>query len=323
MQLGNVKIRNNLIMAPMAGVSDQFFRDIVWQHGAGLTVSEMVSAKSIVYGNKNTIRLMENPAYMRPWSIQFFGHEPHILAEAIKRIDDNFPMVQYDIVDINMGCPMPKIVKNGEGAALMQSPVLAGQMIECAVKVSLRPVTVKIRKGFTPATANAVEMAKIAQECGAAAIVVHGRTRDQYYSGEADWCAISAVKQAVKIPVIGNGDIFTPETAIKRLKESGCDGLMIARGAMGNPWLFSRTLKYLETGTLPPPPTKAEIISTAIAHLHAVAAHPMARIEEMRKHISWYTKGMYGSADIRRRVNKASTVDEMESLLNEIMEEPK
>ncbi|MCL2286857.1 MAG: tRNA dihydrouridine synthase DusB [Firmicutes bacterium] len=323
MQLGNVKIRNHLIMAPMAGVSDQFFRDIVWQHGAGLTVSEMVSAKSIVYGNKNTIRLMENPAYMHPWSIQFFGHEPEILSEAIKRIDDNFPEVQYDIVDINMGCPMPKIVKNGEGAALMQSPLLAAQMIESAVKASHRPVTVKIRKGFTPATVNAVEMAKIAEGSGAAAIVVHGRTRDQYYSGEADWDAISAVKQAVKIPVIGNGDIFTPETAIKRMQESGCDGLMIARGAMGNPWLFSRTLKYFETGTLPPPPTKVDVIKTAIAHLHAVAAHPTARIEEMRKHISWYTKGMYGSADIRRRVNKASTVDEMENLLSEIMEEPK
>jgi len=323
MQLGNIKIRNNLIMAPMAGVSDQFFRNLVWQHGAGLTVSEMVSAKSIVYGNKNTIRLMENPADIRPWSIQFFGHEPEILAEAIKRVDNDFPSVQYDIIDINMGCPMPKIVKNGEGAALMQSPALAGQMIESAVKASHRPVTVKIRKGFTLSTANAIEMAKIAQESGASAIVVHGRTRDQYYSGEADWDAITAVKQAVKIPVIGNGDIFTPEIAVKRLQTSGCDGLMIARGAMGNPWLFSRTLQYMQTGVLPSLPTHAEIIQTAIAHLHAVAAHPFARIEEMRKHISWYTKGMYGSADIRRRVNKASTVAEMEILLYETMEESK
>jgi len=318
MQLGNIKIRNNLIMAPMAGVADRFFRDIVWQHGAGLTVSEMVSAKSIVYGNKNTIRLMENSENMRPWSIQFFGHEPDILAEAIKRIDDNFPAVQYDIIDINMGCPMPKIVKNGEGAALMQNPILAGQMIESAVKASHRPVTVKIRKGFTSSTVNAIEMAKVAQESGAAAIVVHGRTRDQYYSGQADWDAIKAVKQALKIPVIGNGDIFTPEIAVNRLQESGCDGLMFARGAMGNPWLFSRTLEYLQTGQLPPPPTQTKIIETAIAHLHAVAAHPEARIHEMRKHIQWYTKGMYGSADIRRRVNKSNTAEEMENLLREV-----
>ena len=305
-------------MAPMAGVTDIFFRDIVWQHGAGLTVSEMVSAKSIVYGNKNTIRLMENYSHIRPWSIQFFGHEPDILAEAVKRIDADFPTIAYDIVDINMGCPMPKIVKNGEGAALMQNPILAGQMIESAAKASHRPVTVKIRKGFTSATANAVEMAKVAQESGAAAITVHGRTRDQYYSGKADWDSIKAVKQAVSIPVIGNGDIFSPEEAAQCLQDSGCDGLMIARGVMGNPWLFSRTLEYIQTGEMPLPPTHEQIIETAIKHLHAVAAHPTARIEEMRKHISWYTKGMYGSADIRRRVNKACTANEMETLLKEI-----
>jgi len=305
-------------MAPMAGVTDIFFRNIIWQHGAGLTVSEMVSAKSIVYGNKNTIRLMENSSHIRPWSIQFFGHEPEVMAAAIKQLDDNYPTVEYDIVDINMGCPMPKIVKNGEGAALMQNPMLAGKIIEAAVKASHRPVTVKIRKGFTPATTNAVEMAKIAQESGAAAIAVHGRTRDQYYSGTADWEAIKAVKQAVNIPVIGNGDIFTPEFAVKCLTESGCDGLMIARGAMGNPWLFSRTLQYIKSGELPPTPTEAQIIETAINHIHAVAAHGTARIEEMRKHISWYTKGMYGSAEIRRRVNKAKTAHEMEDLLHSI-----
>jgi len=320
LKIGNVAIRNNLIMAPMAGVTDVFFRDIVWQCGAGLTVSEMVSAKSIVYGNKNTIRLMENCEHIRPWSIQFFGHEPNVLAEAIRRIDENYSQVRYDIVDINMGCPMPKIVKNDEGAALMTNPVLAGQMIEAAVRASHRPVTVKIRKGFSSSTINAVELAKIAQESGASAIAVHGRTRDQYYAGIADWTIIKEVKQAVKIPVIGNGDIFSPQDAVECLNKTACDGLMIARGAMGNPWLFSRIIGYVKTGELPPSPTNAEIVATAINHLHAVAAHQTARTEEMRKHISWYTKGMYGSAEIRRRVNKASTVHEMEGLLREILE---
>ena len=317
LSIGNVKLRNNLIMAPMAGVTDIFFRNIVWQHGAGLTVSEMVSAKSIVYGNKNTIRLMENYDHLRPFSIQFFGSEPNILAEAIQRIDSDYPSIAYDIVDINMGCPMPKIVKNGEGSALMQNPKLAGELVAAAVQASHRPVTVKIRKGFTNATTNAVEMAIIAEANGASAIAVHGRTRDQYYSGTADWGIIKDVKQAVNIPVIANGDIFTPEAALSVFGKSDCDGLMLARGVMGNPWLFSRTLAYLATGELPPLPTQDDIIQTAIAHLHAVAA-ANARIEEMRKHISWYTKGMHGSAEIRRRVNIAKTAQEMETLLNEM-----
>ena len=312
LQLGKMKIRNNLIMAPMAGVTDKFFRTLVWEHGAGLTVSEMVSAKSIVYNNKNTLRLLENT--IRPWAVQFFGSEPDTIAEAIRRLDN----IEYDIVDINMGCPMPKIVKNGEGAALMTDPTLAGKIISAAVKASHRPVTIKIRKGFTPSTANAVEMAEIAEASGAAAIAVHGRTRDQYYSGEADWAAIHAVKNAVSIPVIGNGDIFTPEMAKKRLDESGVDGLMFARGAMGNPWLFSRTLKLMETGELLPPPSHAQVIETAITHLRMVATDEAAPIREMRKHLSWYTKGMIGSADVRRRINIAQTADEMEEILREI-----
>ena len=293
-------------MAPMAGVTDKIFRKIVSEHGAGLTVSEMVSAKSIVYGNKNADRLLENS--VKPWSVQFFSHEPEILSEAIKRLADR----DFDFIDINMGCPMPKIVKNGEGAALMKNPLLAGRLIEAAVRASSRPVTVKIRKGFTAATANAPEMAKIAQESGAAWVTVHGRTRDQFYSGEADWDAIAAVKAAVRIPVIGNGDIFEPETAVERLKI--CDAVMIARGALGNPWLFSRTLALLETGVCPPPPTPAEIIETALAHLYAAE-----NVIEMRKHLSWYTKGLPGSAEARRKINNAQTKAEMTQVLNEII----
>jgi len=316
-----LKFKKILIMAPIAGVTDRHFRKIVAEHGAGLTVSEMVSAKSIVYENKNTYRLLANDSpfsmgsqmpktpfcrAQAPFSVQFFGHEPHILKEAIKRLE----ALPFEIVDINMGCPMPKIVKNGEGAALMKEPLLAGKLIAAAVSASHRPVTVKIRKGFTPATANAVEMAKIAQESGATAIAVHGRTRDQFYTGEADWHAIAAVKDAVKIPVIGNGDIFTPETAVTRLQSGACDAVMLARGALGNPWLFSRTLALLETGVCPPPPSHCEIIETALQHLHAAD-----NILEMRKHLCWYTKGMPNSAQIRRKINTAKTKSEMEEIL--------
>ena len=317
-------IKNNLFMAPMAGVTDRAFRALVHKHGAGLTFSEMVSAKSIVYRNKNTARLLENDIDVRPWAVQFFGHEPEILYEAIQMLED----CPYDIVNINMGCPMPKIVKNGEGAALMLNPPLAGRMIEAAVKASARPVTVKIRIGFTPSSKNAIEMAKMAEASGAAHITVHGRTRDQYYTGEANWAEIAAVKKAVKIPIIGNGDIFTPEIAIRRLKESGCDGIMIARGAMGNPWIFSRTLHYLKTGVRLPEPGNSEIIETAIAHLYAVTEEKARQAEEegkknftvveMRKHLSWYTKGMPGSAELRRKINAAQSADEMESLLRSL-----
>ena len=314
LKIGNITLRNNLILAPMAGVTDFIFRNIVWEFGIGLTVSEMVSAKSIVYGNKNTMRLLENN--QSPWAVQFFGHEPDILAEAIKRLDENG--VLFDIVDINMGCPMPKIVNNSDGASLARNPVLAGKMIESAVKASSKPVTIKIRLGFTSDTINALEMALIAQESGASLVAIHGRTRDQYYAGEANWDEIISVKNILKIPVIGNGDIFTPECAKKRLEESNCDGIMLARGVMGNPWLVSRTIKYLETGIISPPPNTEEIINLAIRHLRMVEAHPFARIEEMRKHVSWYTKGLKGSAEVRRKINTAKTCDEMEDILNSL-----
>ena len=295
-------------MAPMAGVTDRHFRELVWEHGAGLTFSEMVSAKSIVYGNKKTYLLMENSAHVRPWAMQFFGHEPEILSEAIKKLED----LPFDIVNINMGCPMPKIVNNGEGAALMRNPKLVGEMIEAAVKASTRPVTVKIRLGFTRQSMNAVHIAHVAAESGAEHVIVHGRTRDQYYTGEADWDEINKVKESSKIPIIGNGDIYTPEIAIERLKV--VDGVMIARGAYGNPWIFSRTLKLLETGDLPPEPSCDEIIETALKHMRDFLASG-GQIVQMRKHLTWYTKGFVGSAEARKKINNALSATEMESIL--------
>ena len=295
-------------MAPMAGVTDRHFRTLVWEHGVGLTVSEMVSAKSIHYGNKKTMQLMDNEDSIRPWSIQFFGHEPDILNEAIKKLSD----LPFDIVDINMGCPMPKIVKNGEGAALMLNPPLAGKLIEAAVNASKRPVTVKIRLGFTRSNINASQIARIAHESGAVLVTVHGRTRDEYYSGEADWEEIVKVKQNSKLPIVGNGDINTPEIAALRLKQ--VDGIMIGRAACGNPWLFSRTLKYLESGVLPPEPSNKEVIETAIKHMNDVYKSGDSLVQ-MRKHLAWYTKGFPRSAEARKKINNAAGKDEMESIL--------
>ena len=310
--IGNLQLRNRIIMAPMAGVTDRHFRALVWEHGVGLTVSEMVSAKSIVYGSKKTYRLMDNRACVRPWSIQFFGHEPDILNEAIKKLAD----LPFDIVDINMGCPMPKIVKNGEGAALMLNPVLAGKLIEAAANASKRPVTVKTRLGFTRSNINASQIVHIAHECGAASVAVHGRTRDQYYSGEADWDEIIKIKQNSKLPIIGNGDIDSPEKAVLRLKQ--VDGVMIGRAACGNPWIFSRTLKLLETGQLPPQPTKSEIIDTAVKHLSDVYESGCYNVQ-MRKHLAWYTKGFAHSAEARKKINNTTTKDEMESILKSMI----
>ena len=311
MLLGDLSIRNNIFMAPMAGVTDRQFRALVWEHGAGLTFSEMISAKSIVYGNKKTYLLMENNEHVRPWAIQFFGHEPEILSEAIKRLEDS----PFDIVNINMGCPMPKIVNNGEGAALMQNPKLVSEMVEAAVRASTRPVTVKIRLGFTKQNMNAVHIAHVAAESGAQHVIVHGRTRDQYYSGEADWNEIIKVKESSKIPVIGNGDIYSPEIAIERLKV--VDGIMIARGAYGNPWIFSRTQRLLETGVLPPEPSLEVIIDTALKHMRDFLASG-GQVVQMRKHLTWYTKGFAGSAEARKKINNAQTAAEMESILRDL-----
>jgi nifR3 family TIM-barrel protein len=297
MQIGNVTVRNNIFLAPLAGFTDASFRALCNDFGAGLTFSEMVSAKAIVYNNANTKKLLENKSHVRPWAVQFFGHEPDVFTEAIKRLRGE----PFDIVDINMGCPVPKIVKNGEGCALMNDPALAGRIIEAAVKASGRPVTVKIRKGFSQV--NAVEMAEIAEASGASMVTVHGRTRAQFYSGEADWDIIKKVKSAVKIPVIGNGDVFTPQAAAKLLKETDCDGVMLARGALGNPWLFTQIVQQMETGNLPVYPSWEERKAVALNHVRDVVSLKGENhgIREMRKQLCFYIKGLTDAAQMRKK----------------------
>ncbi len=255
MKIGNVSIPNNLILAPMAGVTDLPFRLLCKEQGAGLLCMEMVSAKAITYRNKNTEALLTIAPGENPVSLQLFGSEPDIIARAASYIEDR----PFDILDINMGCPVPKVAGNGEGSALMKNPKLVEQIVTSAVKAIDKPVTVKIRKGFDEEHVNAVEIAKIAEGCGAAAVAVHGRTREQYYSGRADWDIIRQVKEAVSIPVIGNGDIDSPKQARAMLEQTGCDGLMVGRASRGNPWIFRRIQTYLETGQDPGKPSLEEV----------------------------------------------------------------
>ena len=262
LQIGNVTLENNLVLGPMAGVTDLPFRLLCKEQGAGLLCMEMVSAKGIYYNNKNTEQLLAIDEREHPVSLQLFGSDPEIMSEMAKKIEER----PFDILDINMGCPVPKVVNNGDGSALMKNPVLAGKIIEKTARAIKKPVTVKIRKGFDDAHINAVEMAKVAEASGAAAIAVHGRTREQYYSGRADWDIIRQVKEAVKIPVIGNGDILTPEDAIRMEEQTGCDGFMIARGAQGNPWIFAQILHYFKTGEHLPKPTAEEMVQMMLRH---------------------------------------------------------
>ena len=246
--IGNVTLDNNVILAPMAGVTDLPYRVLCREQGCGLVCMEMVSAKAVLYKNRNTKELLEVDPRERPVSLQLFGSDPEILSKIAGELEEG----PYDIFDINMGCPVPKIVKNGEGSALMRNPKLVQEILSAMVRTLKKPVTVKIRKGFDDSSVNAVEIAKIAEGCGVSAIAVHGRTREQYYSGKADWDIIRQVKEAVSIPVIGNGDVFTPEDAKRMVEETGCDGIMVARGAKGNPWIFREIAEYLETGRMPP-----------------------------------------------------------------------
>lgn len=316
LKIGSVELPNPVILAPMAGVSDLPFRMLCREQGAGLVCMEMVSAKAIAYHNRNTEKLMETDEREHPVSLQLFGSEPDLMAEIAAQIEER----PFDILDINMGCPVPKIVGNGEGSALMKDPKLIEEIITKVSRAVKKPLTVKFRKGFDDDHVNAVEIARIAEASGAAAVAVHGRTREQFYSGKADWEIIRQVKEAVSIPVIGNGDVDSPEKAKALLKETGCDGVMIGRAARGNPWLFRRVSEYLETGKAPEKPSKEEVKEMMLRHARMQVEHKgdYTGIREMRKHISWYTTGLPGSAKLRGRINSVESLEEMEALLREM-----
>ncbi|MGI6008419.1 MAG: tRNA dihydrouridine synthase DusB [Ruminococcus sp.] len=315
LEIGDVTLDNPLILAPMAGVTDLPFRLLCKEQGAGLLCTEMISAKAILYKNKNTKALMKILPQERPVSLQLFGSEPEVMGLIAAQIENE----PFDILDINMGCPVPKVVNNGEGSALMKDPEKVQKIVSAVVRAIKKPVTVKIRKGFDAEHENAVEIAKIIEDCGAAAVAVHGRTREQYYSGKADWDMIRRVKEAVKIPVIGNGDVDSPLQAKAMIEQTGCDGIMIGRAARGNPWIFHRINTYLESGRLEEEPSRKEIAEMMLRHarLQVEVKGEYTGIREMRKHVAWYTAGLPHSARLRGMVNEISSLKDLERMIEE------
>lgn len=316
LKIGNVELENRYILAPMAGVSDLPFRLLCKEQGAGLVCMEMVSAKAIYYNNKNTDMLMEIHPDEGPVSLQLFGSDPKIMGEMAKRIEER----PFSILDVNMGCPVPKVVNNHEGSALMKNPKLVGEIVTSLVKAIDKPVTVKIRKGFDENNVNAVEIAKIAEACGAAAVAVHGRTREQYYSGKADWEIIARVKDAVKIPVIGNGDVTDIESAQKLVEQTGCDGVMVGRAVRGNPFLFRELVHFEQTGEQCAKATPQEVREAILKHaaLQIEYKGEYTAVREMRKHISWYSAGYPGSTKLRAKINEMENMDDILAIVEKI-----
>lgn len=314
LRIGSLQLNSNIMLGPMAGVTDSPFRRLCREAGCGLLFTEMVSAKGLYYKDEKTRRLMTYSPEEHPIGLQIFGSEPAVFEAVVPALDD----LGFSVLDLNLGCPAPKIVRNGDGSALMRTPKLAEAVIRSVVRNTALPVMVKIRKGWDDSSVNAVEIAKIAEACGAAAVTVHGRTRDQFYMGQADWSIIRAVKEALSIPVIGNGDVFTPEAAAQLLKETGCDGIMVARGAQGKPWLFTRINAYLAGQRVPAEPALSERIPLIIRHLDELIRIEGEHIAvlEIRKHASWYLKGIPGGAAVKTRIHQACTRNEVIAALD-------